>query len=66
MKIVVSVDRFDVRFLDRTPIIDHVAESKWNLLGPPGVVREISLTFWAIWARADSKIDLPIIDECNH
>jgi cysteinyl-tRNA synthetase len=37
MKIVVSVDRFDVRFLDMTPIIDHVAESKWNLLGPPGV-----------------------------
>lgn len=48
MKIVVSVDRFDVRFLDRTHIIDHGAESKWNLLGPPGVVREISLTFWAI------------------
>jgi hypothetical protein len=33
MKIVVSVDRFDVRFLDRTPIIDHGAEFQWNLLG---------------------------------
>jgi len=33
MKIVVSVDRFDVRFLDRAPIVDHSAESQWNLLG---------------------------------
>ena len=32
MKIVVSVEGFDVRFLDRTPIVDHSAESQWNLL----------------------------------